>query len=152
MIAAAGERDPMPKTTVTALLALAACTAASAAPADFAGAWRNANPAAQDISRLAIAASGKSITVQVFAPCERGLCDWGKAEAHGYSLSVTSADVRIVTADFDLDRRQAHLILRLAPGGLDYRLFTDFADATARMDTESGGFLKKPAPQPGDKP
>jgi hypothetical protein len=142
----------MPKTTIFALLALAVCTAASAAPADFAGTWRNANPAAPDLSRLAIAASGKTLTVQVFAPCERGLCDWGTAPGHGYSLSAASADVRIVTADFDLDRRRTHLILRLAPGGLDYRLFTDFADATLRMDTESGGFLKKTAPLPGDKP
>jgi hypothetical protein len=138
----------MSKTAMAALLAAAlAGGAASAATSDFAGAWVNAGPAS-GIARLAVTAAGDTVTLHVFGPCEQGTCDWGSAPGHGYSLSVTSGDIRIVTADFDLGRRRERLTLCLAPGGLSYRLFTEFADASPRMDYESAGFLKKDTAHP----
>jgi len=138
----------MSKTIIAVLLAAAlASNVATAATADFAGAWVDAAPAS-GIARLTVTATNGTVMLHVFGQCEQDICDWGSAPGHGYSLSVTSGDIRIVTADFDFGRRRERLTLRLAPGGLRYRLFTEFADASPRMDYESAGFLKKTAPPP----
>jgi hypothetical protein len=143
--------------SAAAAFALAYFTApASAGLDDFVGAWSNANPGTAGITHVVIQQLGPNqVNVRVYGSCHPTDCDWGTVEAHSYTESVGSPDVRSVTAHFHSGFSNDEIVFTRGGGGtLKYQLFVAFTDGSGRydytmsdhLDRDSGWGVPSPLP------
>jgi hypothetical protein len=117
-----------------AAAALAALSVAMTAPAwgaqrDFAGAWKNANPNARDLSHLDFHREGADTVVHVWGKCQPTDCGWGTAHTRLYSGAATTpvvAGADTAIAEFERAGVQRMLMLTLDGAQIDYSVYTFF--------------------------
>ena len=137
---------------VGALLAAAAVTALTAAPAtarteDFVGRWVNTDRDTNGITRVEVWRDGWHLFVRVWGQCQPRDCDWGGAEGHVYTSNPGGdrRDATAVTANFDAGFARKYIVLRLSrSGALRLESFTNFSDRSRRSDYFLDATLRHP--------
>jgi len=129
------------------LLAAATSLPAAAGTDDFMGRWSNVDQDTSGITYISIKPDRQGLNIHVFGQCHPTDCDWGRAEAHLYSNSVSGdpfRDARVIIASFDAGFAHKQIVLREIHGDrLRYEVFTRFKDGSRRSDFVMSGQLTR---------
>jgi hypothetical protein len=114
---------------------------------EFFGRWANVDQDTSGIAYITIRPDQQGLHVHVFGQCSPVACDWGRAEAHLYTNSVSGdpyRDACVITANFDAGFAHKQVVLREIRGDrLRYEVFTRFKDSSRRSDYVISGQMAR---------
>jgi hypothetical protein len=115
---------------------------ATAAPADFIGDWRSANPETRGIVRTVVTSSGSGLSVQVFGACSPSPCNWGVVPLRTYGSNVSDGDHKFGGANYDKGFARTSLTFHLLSWNqMEVRSYTEFTDGSGRQSYASRELL-----------
>ena len=113
---------------------------------DFVGTWKNVDSGTSNITKVKVAPSAgiPPVTVRAWGKCHPSDCDWGKVSGYNGPSGARKVIAHFASKnDWGFVYAQREMTLQMRnDGDVDYRVVTDFADAS-RDDYVSTGRLTR---------
>ena len=112
-------------------------------PTHLIGTWHNVDHATRDLVRIAISASGSSITVNPYGACVPNPCNWGAAPGTVYAPNVGSSKAEAFSAYFTFGFAKVEVVGHLHGHELLVETFTVFTDGSGRSNLYTSDTMVK---------
>jgi len=110
-------------------------TAAAVSAAPLVGTWTNTDAETRGLVKIAIAASGTSISIDAFGACTPTPCNWGTVSGLAYANSVTSTNGVAFSAQYQFGFKNTIVTGHLQDNRLlVVETFDHFTDGSGRSN------------------
>jgi len=114
---------------------------ASAASGDFLGAWANSNRSTRNIVRAEITPDKM---IRLFGACTPTPCDMGKVPLVTYGRSISDANHKFATAQYNLSFKKVVVTVKILGGNRMYlETYNQFTDGSNRKNKWVGQSFRK---------